>query len=117
MTKDIERFERALNASMVVAIGKTILFAKYWDYLRARLHVKDKQTIENARVAIREQFNSLNDGLFFMPPEFATSEERVRKYFERRFADYTFKKEFDKEIATKIRLTSPSLADFFTKDS
>ena|SRR2546428_8770733 len=114
MKKEIERFQRALDASVIIALGKTILFAKYWEYFRPRLRTRNQQQLENARIAVREQFNSLADDLFFIPPEVASSEDAVTEYFQHKFEDPEFHAKFTKEIESKIRLSKPDLTEFFS---
>jgi hypothetical protein len=48
-------YERALDASMAVALGKVFLFKECWDYLskRARKEVRQKK-VEGLRVSLSE---------------------------------------------------------------
>jgi hypothetical protein len=113
MKEEMGRLERALDASMIVAIGKTVLFVKCWEYLKPRLGTQNQQQLENVKIAVREQFNSFPDDLFFIPPELASTEDGVRRYFQHRFDDGGFRTEFMKEFEKKIRLSTPDLAEFF----
>lgn len=106
-------FERALDASMVVALGKLFLFKQCWHYMsnRARRRVRQKK-LENLKIALRERVNSLPDDLFFVPPDKAASEDEVRDFLQERFDDDKLKTKILEELKKRIESSEPGLAEF-----
>jgi hypothetical protein len=106
-------YERALDASMVVALGKLYLFRQCWHYMSNRARRKYRQKkIENLRIALRERINSLPDELFFVPPDMATSEDEVKDFLQKRFENEKLPTKILEELKKRIESSEPGLAEF-----
>jgi hypothetical protein len=109
------KYERALDASMLIALGKLMLFNECWEYVRWRARKKvRRKKLESLRVALRERVNSLPDTLFFIRPEKAISEESVRQYFQKKFESEKLAKKIADELRKRVQSATPGLAEFLS---
>lgn len=82
---ELNKFERALDASAIIALGKLVLFKLALDELKFRAGTKNpsEQELESARVTIREVINQLPDESFFMPPSEVSNIGDLRRRHEK----------------------------------
>jgi hypothetical protein len=106
-----ERFQRAIDSSMIISLAKLLLFSRCWALVRQQLDKIGPKDTENTRIALRERINHLPSDLFFMPPEFAGSEHQVQQYFENKFQGDGLQKIID-GLVSRTRSTDPELSTY-----
>jgi hypothetical protein len=77
----METYERALDAAMIIAIGKLLLFSTMWGELTPKLEKRNlnAKATEMLRRQLKQIVNGLDDRLFFIAPDQAISEENVKR--------------------------------------
>jgi hypothetical protein len=116
--EELNMFERALDASAIVALGKLVLFKLVWQ--DARFWVKPKnpseKDLESIRSTIREVINRLSDDAFFVPPAVVGSAENVGEFLRRKLKEERLPQKVLVECEKLLRNNTSSLFEF-TKDS
>jgi hypothetical protein len=113
--QEFQKYQRALDVSMLIALGKLILFNKCWEHLmlRAKKKVRRKK-LDSLKVALRERINNLPDKLFFIPPDRAASSESVKRYFHEKFEKDKLDEKIMAELRKRVLSAEPGLAQYLT---
>ncbi|MEM3448169.1 MAG: hypothetical protein QXJ62_06550 [Nitrososphaeria archaeon] len=108
-----EEYEKILDLSIIVSLGKLFLFREIWNNLNSK--IKRKMTDEEIRMArrfLREIIDRMEDSLFFVPPELAISRESIETYLKERFEKEKLKKRLIDEFKMMMK-TYSTLEDLF----
>ena len=110
MTRE-EVFERSLDAAMIVAIGKLVVFSAMWEELRPKLAKKglSVRDTETFRRQLKQVIDDLDDEMFFIGPDQATSADRVKEIMTARVkAD-----RFVDMVVRRLKSGQSDLAEYF----
>ena len=107
-------YERALDAAMVVAIGKLLLFSTIWEELETKLSkrsisVKEREML---RRYLKEIISDLDDELFFVDPEKVSSEDDVKKIIAFRIKSRKFADEVTQHLKSRLETGQSQLGKY-----
>lgn len=114
MKIDESKYEKAMDAAMIVASAKLFFFNKLWSEIKGKL---DSKKVRPKRVEmIRRYFLNcvadLDEAYFFVPPEEITSEKKVQKYLERKYGTGREIERITRELIDCMTKKDPTLADY-----
>lgn len=80
----LEKYKAAQDASMIVATAKLFVFDKMWKELMSRSEVAKLSSpdTEMVRRILREAVASMDDTLFFFPPDVAGTKKNFERVVE-----------------------------------
>lgn len=110
----METYQRSLDAAMVVAIGKLVLFSTIWEELKTKLAKRplSAKEAEMLKRQLRQIINDLEDEPFFVSPDEGSSEEDVRKIMASRIGTRKLTDRVMKHLKSKLRSAQPDLLDY-----
>jgi hypothetical protein len=115
----IETYERSLDAAMVVAIGKLILYSAIWEELKTKLakrRLKAKEA-EMLKRQLKQIINDLDDRLFFVSPDKASSEEDVRNIMASRIRTGNLTDRVIRHLKSNLESAQSDLVDYLQDPS
>ncbi len=112
--QELNKFERALDAGAIVALGKLVLFKLAWEELKFRASTKNpsEKDLASARITIRQVISQLSDETFFLPPAMISSVENIEEYFKTKFRKERLVEQVLAEYDRVLRKGTPSLAEY-----
>ncbi len=108
-----KRYSAALDASMIVATAKLFIFNLMWKELKEREEIRrmPKGEAEMARRHLRQAIASMDDTLFFFPPDETRSKENFNAEIEHRFRT-GLKERILEEFKRQVRSQDPTLSKY-----
>ncbi len=110
----LDRLERALDSSALIALGKLALFNICWrdaQYWARRMNASEQQ-LQSIRTVLLQVISQLSDETFFVPPTVATSANEVERFLKKKFEEDKTPERIWAEARKEIKRIMPDLSDY-----
>jgi hypothetical protein len=111
--KEFLRYKASQDAGMIVATAKLFFFNELWKVVSKRDQVRrlSEKNLEMARRHLREAIATMDDTLFFFPPDEAQSKDAYERKIKHAFESGLSEKILA-EFERRIEAEDPTLAKY-----
>lgn len=112
--KEFRRYKASQDASMIVATAKLFFFNELWKEISKKDQVRrlPEKDLEMMRRHLREAIASMNDTLFFFPPDEAQGEDAYERKVKQAFESGLSEKILA-EFKRRVEAEDPTLSKYF----
>jgi hypothetical protein len=114
MKEEFSRYKATLDASMIVATAKLFFFNELWKEISKQDRVRrlSEKNFEMARRHLRVAVASMDDTMFFFPPDEAPGRVAYERMMKQAF-DSGLRKKILAEFNRRVEAEDPTLSKYF----
>jgi hypothetical protein len=116
--KEFSRYKATLDASMIVATAKLFFFNELWKEVSKQDRVRrlSEKNFEMARRHLREAIASMDDTVFFFPPDEALGKVAYERMIKEAF-ESGLRKKILAEFNRRVEAEDSTLAKYFQSNA